>query len=105
MIGVGRTRSVTSAAQHHPVGPKDIDKSVASYRELFSEPRLTQTVKLAATASGKLLTQRLTVIRDAAYEYILFGICFFVLVVPLSGNVKQSAKGGYGITYTFTRLL
>jgi hypothetical protein len=105
MIGVGRTRPVTPAAEHHPVSPKNIDKSVASYTELFSEPRFAQTVKLAATASGKLLTKRLTVISDAAYEYILFGICFFVLVVSLAGDVKQSAKGGYSINYTFTRLL
>jgi uncharacterized MAPEG superfamily protein len=28
-----------------------------------------------------------------------------VLVVSLAGDVKQSAKGGYSINYTFTRLL
>lgn len=88
MIGVGRTRSITPAAQHHPIGAKDIDKSVTSYRELFSQARLAQTVKLAATASGKLLTQRLAIIRDATYEYTLFGIRFLVLVISLSGNVK-----------------
>lgn len=88
MIGVGRTRSITPAAQHHPVGPKDINKSVTSYRELFSEARLAQTIKLTATASGKLLTQKLAVISQAAYEYILFGIRFLVLVITLSGNVK-----------------